>query len=179
MPRPKDIIQEVVPVSDEVSTKIRLEAVRLYVLHGTYTAVSRALLIPVAELTKWSRTVWWQDEVTLLRREEAAILDAKLTKLHGHTIEALLDRVENGERVWSAKLGAEVRAPMKSTDIAKVAHIVFTERQLLRNEPTAIAGDTGKVQVLADKLRALGAKDLAIIEMGDEDAEEAPTSSLQ
>jgi len=34
----------------------------------------------------------------------------------------------------------------------------------LRNEPTAIAGETGKVQVLADKLRALGAKDITIIE---------------
>jgi hypothetical protein len=142
-------------ISSEEPVVVPLEAVRLFVKLGTLSAVSRELNISLRDLTRASRQIWWQDEVILLRREQQAALDASFTKLHNQTVAELIDRVENGEQVYSKK-GVLVRVPMKARDIAAVAHIIFTERQLLRNEPTAIQGDSGKVQVLADKLRLLG-----------------------
>jgi hypothetical protein len=156
-----------------------LEAVRAYVRTGTLTAVSREMDIPMAQLARWSKQPWWHDEVLLLRREQAAVLDSQLTRLHDQTILELIDRVENGEKV-KLKNGREGRAAMKARDVAAVAHIIFTERQLLRNEPTTIAGETGKVTVLAEKLRTLGrhlGAPMDILDVEVRGAEEADASS--
>jgi hypothetical protein len=134
---------------------VPLEAVRLYVLHGSLAEVSRQLDIPIQELTAASKTAWWQDEVTELRRARNAVLDAQLTKLHEMTIEQMIDRVEKGEK-YKDKKGVERRKPMTARDLAALGHTIFTERQLIRNEPTVVAGETARVTVLAEKLRALG-----------------------
>jgi hypothetical protein len=163
MAEPQAHLGDPTPTEEEVCN---LEAVREYVRIGTLSGVSRKLGIPLRNLNQWSRTAWWQDEVVLLRREQAAQLDALLTNLHGRTVEELIDRVENGDLVRT-KTGKTVRAPLKARDVAAIAHIVFTERQLLRNEPTAIQGDTSKVQTLAEKLRLLGktlAQDAEVID---------------
>src|SRR6266404_4807686 len=166
------IAQAMEPVSpeEEAIQSIEQQALALYIKHGTLAAVSRQMGVKYQELVKLSRTVWWNDEVARLRKDEAAQEMALSSRLVDRGLDMLLDRIENGDLI--ATRSGFKREPLKATDIAKIVHTVFTERQLLRNEPTAIAGETGKVQVLATKLRALGAKDVMIIEE-DGNAEEA------
>lgn len=153
---------------------IPLAAVRLYFRYGTLAAVSKELNLPMRDLEHARRQVWWMDEMMLLKREQQAVLEAQFTKIHNQTLAMLIDRVEKGELVRGKK-GGDIRVPMRARDLAAVAHIIFTERQLLRNEPTSIQGDSEKVKVLADKLRLLGKNilpeaDVVDVEVGDAQA---------
>lgn len=136
---------------------IELEAVRLYAESGSLAEVSRALGIAIYQLQKLQRTEWWQAELAALRREASAIKNAKLTKIHNQTLAALEDRLEHGDYVLSGK--GFVRVKMSGRDLARVSEAVFKQRQLLMGEPTQIEGGNKKLEALADKLRALGAKD--------------------
>lgn len=164
--------EDVVPPSpDEVTVQsIEAQAIAIFVQEGTLTAVSRRLGIKYHEVQKLSRTLWWADEVSRLKKEQANAEISLQSRLVDKGLEMLMDRLDNGDLV--ATRSGFKREPLKATDIARIVHTVFTERQLLRNEPTAIAGETGRVQVLAEKLRALGAKDITIIDEAG-DAEEA------
>lgn len=137
---------------------VNLEAVRIFVKSGRLRAVSEQMGVPLADVQRWSRQVWWIDEVTALRREQNSLMDAMLTSLHGRTIEEMMRLVEEGETITEVKRGKIVtrKVPLKATHLAKICEVVFTQRQLLREQPTSIQGDTGKVQLLADKLRLLG-----------------------
>lgn len=139
-----------------------LQAVRIFVQTGSLAAVSRQLGVPMAELAKFAKTVWWQQEVAALQRDASAQLDAGLTRILDMSLEQLILRLTTGDTVMT-KQGPKVM-PLKADTLARIADIVFTKRQLLRNQPTAIAGDTNKLNILATKLRALGAKDIGYIE---------------
>lgn len=154
------------PSEDELAVQtIEQQAMAIFIQEGTLTAVSKRLGIRYYEVQKLSRTLWWNEEVARIRRDIAAGEIAMQTRLVDRCLDLLMDRIEHGDLV-ATRTGFK-REPLKATDLARIAHTVFTERQLLRNEPTAIAGETGRVQVLATKLRALGAKDITILEEGD------------
>jgi len=177
-------------------SSLQLEAVRAFVRTGSLAATSRELGIPMLDLTNWVKSVWWQEETTILIKQMKAAEEMVLTKILGTTAEAMLDRVINGEYVKHGKsglplvdkeTGVHMRMPLKAQDLARVSQVVFTQRQLLRNDPTTIPGDTDKMKTLAEKLKALGAKDISVIEevptgpkgrrsedtLGDGDAQEA------
>lgn len=136
---------------------IELEAVRLYAESGSLASVSRSLGIAIYELQKLQRTTWWQAELAALRREESAMKNAKLTRIHDMTLSALEDRLEHGDLVMRGS--GFVRVKLSARDLARVSEAVFKQRQLLLGEPTHIDGANKKLEELANKLRALGAKD--------------------
>ncbi len=159
-----------VVVHETAHFPLELQATRIFVQTGSIAATAKQLGVPMAQIRAFSKTIWWQDEVAALQRDIAAQLDANLTRVLDFTLEALLDRVTNGDVVLVK--GAEKRVRMKAATLAQVASVVFDKRQLVRNMPTAIAGDTQKLNVLAQKLRALGAKDITILENGDASTQE-------
>lgn len=136
---------------------LELEAVRLYSQTGSLAAVSRQLGVAIYELQKLQRTEWWQAELAALRREEQAIKNARLSRIHQLTLDALEDRVTHGDFVM--KGNGFVRVKMSGKDLARVSEAVFKQRQLLLGEPTSIDGSNKKLEELSQKLRALGAKD--------------------
>lgn len=157
---------EIVPVP---AVGAEIEAAVTFFRTGSLAAASRATGIALQDLRKLSRTLWWQTELVELRRDSMAQAEAAMTRLHDTTLDAMMDRVQLGELSYDKK-GEAVRKPMRSVDLARVAGVVFTQRQLLRNEPTTIPGDTDKLRSLADKLRALGAKDITVIDEESDDA---------
>lgn len=144
------------PAADLVPLTPDLEAVRLYALTGSLAKVSRELGVPIYELTKLTKTQWWQDELAALRREESALTNATLTRVFDLTLAQIEDRLAHGDFTLSQG-GALRRVPVSASSLARLADMVFDKRQLVRNEPTVIAGDNDKLSRLADKLRRLGA----------------------
>jgi hypothetical protein len=136
---------------------VELEAVRLYAESGSLASVSRELGIAIYELQKLQRTSWWQAELAALRREESAMKNARLTRIHNLTLEALEDRLEHGDLVMKGR--GFVRAKLSGRDLARISEAVFKQRQLLNGEPTHIDNSNKKLEELSQKLRALGAKD--------------------
>lgn len=145
-----------------IALPLELQAVRLFVKTGTLAATARELGLPLADVRRWSQAVWWQTEVAALQRESSALADAMLTRIFDTSMDALLERLTYGDvRLMGGK---QVRVPVKAEVLAHIVDVAFTKRQLLRNEPTAIAGDTKRLNTLAQKLRALGAQDVTILE---------------
>lgn len=142
--------QNLAPVS------IELEAVRMYAECGSLAQVSRELGIAIYELQKLQRTEWWQNELAALRREASAMKNARLTKIHNMTLEALEDRLEHGDYVQRGN--GFVRLRMSGRDLARVSEAVFKQRQLLMGEPTHIDGANKKLEELSKKLEALGSR---------------------
>jgi hypothetical protein len=151
--------------STALALPLELQAVRLFVRTGTLAAAARELGLPLADVRRWSQSIWWQTEVAALQRESSALADAMLTRIFDTGMDALLDRLTLGDvRMFGGK---QVRVPVKAEVLAHIIDVAFTKRQLLRNEPTAIAGDTKRLNTLAQKLRALGAQDVTILEEAD------------
>lgn len=148
--------------STAIALPMELQAVRLFVKTGTLAATARELGLPLSDVRRWSQAVWWQTEVAALQRESAALADAMLTRIFDLGMDAMLDRLTFGDvRMYGGK---QIRVPVKAEVLAHIIDVAFTKRQLLRNEPTAIAGDTKRLNTLAQKLRALGAQDVTILE---------------
>lgn len=151
-----------------------LTAVRLFSLTGSLAAVAKELNVPIYALKKLSRTETWGRELADIQNAEAALLNVKMSKILDMSLDMMADRLEHGDFTVSA--GKLVRSPLAATTLARVADCVFDKQRLLRDLPTAIiGGDNKKLAILAQRLRALGAKD---IEYLDQEAQEIPRQAL-
>jgi len=138
----------------EPEEELQVRAIRLYLKLGSMAAVGRELGVPLTELHRLSKTVWWQEEMQLIRRAEAAALDAGLTELLGTTLDELKRVLRDGETVFD-KNGVAHSKPVSATSLCRIAELVFDKRQIVRGLPTAIT-EGGKLSELAEKLEALG-----------------------
>lgn len=138
-------------------------ACHFFVNTGNIAATARKFQTTVYEIKKLMMTVWWQEEAARIRSESRVKIDAGFTRLVERGIQMLEDRLEHGEitKIKIDKDGNQVvfRSAIRSIDIARITDMAFMKRQLVRNEPTVVAGDTQALSILAQKLRALGSKD--------------------
>lgn len=142
-------------VANLAPVTLELEAVRMYSQTGSLAAVSRQLGIAIYELQKLQRTEWWQAELAALRREENAMKNAQLTRVHELALAELEDRIEHGDFVMRGR--GFVRVKMSGRDLARASESIFRQRQLVRGEPTHIDVSNKRLEELAQKLGKLGA----------------------
>ncbi len=162
---------EVLPQGEPIDL---LLAVRLFAQTGSLAEVARQLAVPIYALKKLTRTEVWGRELADLQAAEAALMNVKLTEILGKSLDQLQDRLELGDFTVSA--GKLVRSPLAATTLARVADCVFEKQRLIRDLPTAIVGgENKKLATLAQRLRALGAKDIEYLE---QDAEEVDSRTL-
>jgi hypothetical protein len=142
-------------------------ACHFFVNTGNIAATARKFSTTVYGIKKLMMTVWWQEEASRIRSESRVKIDAGFTRLVEQGIQMLEDRLTHGEitKIKTDKDGNETifRSAPRMIDIARVTDMAFMKRQLVRNEPTVVAGDTQALTVLAQKLRALGSKDPALL----------------
>jgi len=142
------------PYSQLSDMSWQLRAVQLFSQTGNLAQVARELEMTIYELQKLTRTSWWMEELALLRREEMALTNVTLTRLLDKTLVALEDRLDNGDAVLTLQ-GKEM-VPLDAKTLIRIADVVFDKRQLVRNLPTVIDGDSSKLASLAEKLARLG-----------------------
>lgn len=150
-------------------------ACHYYVSVGNIAATARRFNTTVYEIKKLMAQLWWQEETSRIKTENKVRLDAGFTRIVEKGISLLEDRLENGEivRIKEMPDGRKIitRSAVKAIDIARITDMAFMKRQLVRNEPTVVQGDTQALSLLARKLRALGAKDPTLLEAPDAQSE--------
>lgn len=129
-------------------------AVRLYYSTGSYPKTAQALGVSVYEVTRLSKTGWWRDEIAALQRDEIAQSNVRMTKILDMALGELEDRLENGDEVVVG--GVLQTKKVDARTLSTIVNVVFDKRQLLRGMPTSIGSQEGKLEELAEKLRALG-----------------------
>lgn len=110
----------------------KINAVTTYLASGNMSLTSVATEIPLATLTRWKVTPWFKEMVEQIRAEENLVLDAKLSKVVNKSVDALLDRVENGDFQFDQKTGSIVRVQIKARDASKITTDMIDRRQLLQ-----------------------------------------------
>ena len=87
-----------------------------------------------------------------IRNEENLVLDAKLAKVVNKSVDALLDRVENGDFQFDQKTGTMVRKPISAKDANVVTRDMIDRRELLQGKKVADHNNDRKID---DKLLKL------------------------
>jgi hypothetical protein len=149
------------------------EALQVFCRTGNTQDVVAATGLTAFEVKKLQGTSWWREELVEVLRHQAAEENAALTRVFSTTLTQLEERLQKGDpQVLGNKI---VRLPLSASVLARVADAVFKQRQLLRENPTEITVENGKLEALARKLRALGARDPALI---DQEVPSAPYPGL-
>jgi len=148
-----------------------------YFVTGNITKTAEMNNMPRRTVGTWIKSSWGIELLAEVRHEKGEEFDANITKLIDSAFEAAQDRVTNGDQKLvkvkkaikheggSMEMSEDYelkRQPMTGKDLAVVAGISYEKRQLHRNQPTAIRGDSSTVQALADEFRKLSADHKAI-----------------
>lgn len=118
--------------------KVKMKAVELIMAGATTREVSMELKVPFNTVVQWRRDQWFKDLVKEIQEDDGHKLDHKITSIMHNSLDAMTDRLENGEFIRDDKTGKVVRVPVKIRDATNAFNIMMDKRQLLRKQPTKI-----------------------------------------
>ena len=116
--------------------------------------------VPHGTVRQWKCQDWWRELETQLRTEGNLVLDAKLKKLVDKSLDAVMDRLENGEFIFNVKTGKVERIPAKLRDVAKVASEAIDKSVLLQK----FTRNVEDIPKLDDHLKKLAQEFASIIQ---------------
>lgn len=134
------------------SDKKKYEVAAVYAKTGNQDLTSKITGVPEPTLVTWRKKDWFKTMLAEIRLQEEVKLDSKMTKVIDTAMEAIEDRLINGDYILDSKTGAVVRIPPKMKDTAQVLDKVYNKRQLIRKEPTNITENVTKIE---DQLKKL------------------------
>jgi len=137
----------------------RVEVISSYIALGNAALVEGVTGVPSGTVRQWRTQDWWRELETQLRTEGNLELDAKLKKLVNKSIDAVMDRIENGEYVFNVRTGNVERVPARLRDVAKVASDAIDKSILLQKFTTKVE----EGPKLDDHLKKLAEEFVAIV----------------
>lgn len=133
---------------------VKVRAACLYAVTGSLDEVTKLTDVPKNQLRVMMGEQWWVDTISQVRREENDQLTAKMTTFVEKSIDAMLERIENGDSVINLKTGETYRTPVRLRDLAIPVGVLIDKRNLLRGEATSRSETLGQEETL----RKLGDK---------------------
>lgn len=134
----------------------RIQLVTTWLATGNLALSAATMSIPEVTARRWKAMPWWKQLVDDIRSSENLQLDSKLSKVVNKSVEALLDRVENGDFQYDQKTGTLVRKPISARDAAKVTTDMIDRRELLQGKKEEVRETSRKMEdrllKLADEL---------------------------
>jgi len=132
----------------------RIELVTTWLATGNLALTAATLGIPEVTARRWKAMPWFKQMVTDIRDQENLVLDAKLSKVVNKSVDALLDRVDNGDFQFDQRIGKFVRKPISARDASVISRDMIDRRLLLQ----------GQKEVKPDTTRAMGERLLKLAE---------------
>jgi hypothetical protein len=83
-------------------------------------------------IRQWKGQPWWRELEAEIRQTQNIEMDTKLSKIVDKSLDAVLDRVENGDFIYDQKSGQIKRRPAALRDIHRVSVDMLDKRELLR-----------------------------------------------
>lgn len=116
----------------------KIEAVTTYLAVGTLPLTAAILGVPLETLKWWKVADWWKDIERELRDSENIELSARLKKIVDKSIDAVVDRLDNGEHMFNPRTGEIIRVPVKTREALRAVESMIDKRQILLEKPTRI-----------------------------------------
>ena len=118
----------------------------------------------------WRKAEWWAERIKEFRSDNSLVLSNKLTKIQDRALDAVIDRIENGEFMYDPRTGDIVRVPAKLRDVQKVASDMIDKKVLL--DKISKGTEDKKKEITADHLVQL-AKEFAKFANGGKELPES------
>ena len=154
--RSRKSLETLVKEHEEHSTwpmEVKIGVVTRYLAIGNLSLVAATTGLDHGLLRNWKMQPWWKEVEAQIRATENLQLDTKISKIVDKSLDAVLDRVENGDFIYDNKTGDIKRKPANMRDIAKVSTEMITKRELLRGNATS-RNETPQASV-AEQLKSL------------------------
>jgi transposase-like protein len=123
----------------------KIEVVSQYLVLGNMKMVAATTGVQHDLIRQWKGQPWWKELEAEIRQTQNIELDTKLSRIVDKSLDAVLDRVENGDFIYDQKTGQIKRKPVNLRDVARVSVDMVSKRELLRggqadrNEGTQIS----------------------------------------
>ena len=135
-------MSELVPMGSKYTDDQRMQALLLYAIKGTGSAVSKETGIPQTTISGWRREEWWNEKLAEVRNEKQDLYIAKYGEL-----------IEEGTRIALEKL-----PEASARDAMIIAATANDKLRLALNQPTSISSTSSTMQALMDQFRELSSK---------------------
>jgi hypothetical protein len=135
------------------SEKTKMEVVTSYVLLGKVSLVVATTGIPEDTVRKWKMQPWWKEAEDEIRRSSKLALSGRLQNVVQKTMEALEDRVANGDYIYDSKLQKFVRKPIGALAANKIAGDMIDRAMILEEKGIKEQVTNESIQERLDKLR--------------------------
>lgn len=126
----------------------KMEVACTYAVTGNSRRTAEITKVKEGTIRAWKTTEWWNEIQSRIRIEQNEELDSKLTKLVDKAVDAVNDRLENGDFIYNIKQDKLVRKPINARDVQHIIVSSLDKRQLLRGEPTSISAKTSENEKL-------------------------------
>lgn len=117
---------------------------------GSQTLTSAMTKVPQETIRVWRKQDWWTERMKELQADNTLELDHRLTKVMDKALDAVVDRIENGEYMYDPRTGEIRRVPAKLRDLQKVA-VDSIDKKLLLTKANKDKQEA-KQQITADHL---------------------------
>ena len=154
----------------------KMEAVTTYLATGNLRLTGSMINVPYDTMNHWKRSDWWGEMVSSIQEEENIQLDKKLEKVIAKSLDAVNDRLENGEYFWDTKNDCMRRMPAKLKDVHLVTKDIIDRKALLKKANQKVA-NTQRKETTDDRLLKL-AETFATLALGAKPKEEKVVSEV-
>lgn|SRR5512139_375220 len=141
------------------SDKKRLEVLTTFLATGSQAHTSAITGVPEETIRSWRKADWWTERAKEIKADSHLQLDKKLSGVMEKALDAVVDRIENGEYMYDPRTGDIVRVPAKLRDVQKVTNDMIDKKILLEKIQKG-KEEQVKQQITADHLLTL-AKEFA------------------
>lgn len=133
----------------------KIEAVTTYLMVGSLPLVASLLKININTLKLWKKSEWWKDVELDLRTQQDLQLSKRLQGIVTRSLDAIEDRLDNGDFVYDQKTGKIRRKPVSMRDAHKVMMDVQERADtLIDRHIQEQSVSTDKIEKTLDKLAA-------------------------
>ena len=126
----------------------KVEVVTTYLALGKAPMTEAVTGVPRQTIRIWKMQPWWKDLEREIRNEEDGELDAKLSRIIDKSLDAISERLDNGEFLLDSRTGSIKRVPVKMRDAARVTTELLDKRNLIRGKPTSITEKISTTDIL-------------------------------
>lgn len=108
--------------NERYSVEKKIEVVTQMLAIGNMRHVAAMTGVPWATIRYWRAQEWWKELEAEIKASRRAVTNTKLSKIVDKALEAVADRVENGNYIYDQKNETLVRRPVSALEATKVAN---------------------------------------------------------
>lgn len=112
----------------------RIEVATKWLALGNMRLVSELTGVSYQLCRLWKQEPWWEEMIAEIKASKTRQLDDKLSRIVDKSLDAISDRIENGDVIFNQKTGTIQRKDVSLRDATKVATDLLTRQAIIQKQ---------------------------------------------